>query len=56
MNLLGCKDILVQICNYLLEITELIKLEQLSKNHKTIIRKNDWMNHNIILKNMKFVN
>jgi hypothetical protein len=35
------EDIFIQICNYLLEVHILVKLEQLSTNHKTLIRTND---------------
>src|ERR1700728_3212644 len=41
--LLSCEDIFVQICNHLSKLSKIIKLEQLTRHHKYIIRKNNWM-------------
>ena len=49
------KDIFIQICNYLVTVKILVKLEQLSTNHKTLIRTNDQWPFEIKITSTKLV-
>ena len=44
MNPLLIEDIFIQICYYVSNINIIIKMEEISKWHVEIIRKNKWLN------------
>ena len=44
MNPLLIEDTFIQICYQIVKVKIIISLEELSKRHKKIIRKNRWLN------------
>src|ERR1700728_303149 len=55
MDLLTYGDIFVQVCNYLINILSIIRLESLSKHHKVLIRTNTWMMYTIKIKHQTII-
>src|ERR1700728_1620796 len=54
MNLLDYKDIFIQICSYV-KINVLIRSSVLSVNHKKIVRSYPWMNFEIVIKDIRYL-